>query len=92
MRLFASFCHLYHLLAVTTSSSSSSSSADIHSGTALDWYASEGSRFSYVTELRDMGYSFLLPPEQIIPSGEEMWAAFEVIIKKIIEVSPQQPQ
>ena len=62
--------------------------ADIHSGTALDWYSSEGSRFSYVTELRDQGYSFVLPPEQIIPSGEEMWAAFEVVIRQLIELSP----
>jgi hypothetical protein len=32
-------------------------------------------------------YGFVLPPNQIIPSGEEMWAGFEVVIKKIIEVS-----
>jgi hypothetical protein len=32
-------------------------------------------------------YGFVLPPGQIIPSGEEMWAGFEVVIKKLIEVS-----
>ena len=32
-------------------------------------------------------YGFVLPPNQIIPSGEEMWAGFEVVIKKLIEVS-----
>ena len=63
---------------------------DVHSGTSNDWYTSLGSRFVYTTELRDQGYSFLLPPEQIIPSGEEMWAAYEVMLAKAIEVSREE--
>ena len=46
-----------------------------------------GTRFAFTTELRDTGlYGFVLPPEQIIPSGEEMWAGFEVVIKKILSL------
>ncbi len=30
------------------------------------------------------GYGFELPADQIIPSGEEMWAAYEVILDKLI--------
>ena len=36
--------------------------------------------FSYAVELRDKGqYGFLLPPEQIIPSGEETLQALRTI-------------
>ena len=46
-----------------------------------------GTRFAFTTELRDTGrYGFVLPPDQIIPSGEEMWAGFEVVIKKILSL------
>lgn len=66
-------------------------SADLYpaAGASDDWYKGVlGSRFSFTTELRDTGrYGFVLPPNQIIPSGEEMWAGFEVVIKKLIEVS-----
>jgi len=41
-------------------------------------------RFAFTTELRDTGhYGFELPKEQIIPSGEEMWAGFEVVIDRV---------
>jgi len=66
-------------------------SADLYpaAGASDDWYKGVlGTRFSFTTELRDTGrYGFVLPPNQIIPSGEEMWAGFEVVIKKLIEVS-----
>merc|ERR1712080_53238 len=58
-------------------------SADLYpcGGAADDWYKSEGFRFSFTTELRDTGhYGFVLPPSQIIPSGEEILAGFEVVI------------
>ncbi|XP_065833345.1 uncharacterized protein [Oscarella lobularis] len=54
------------------------------SGTASDWFygleATEANRgyraAGYTIELRDTGqYGFLLPPQQIIPNGEEMLAA-----------------
>jgi len=56
-------------------------------GASDDWYKGVlGSRFSFTTELRDTGrYGFVLPADQIIPSGEEMWAGFEVVINKILE-------
>ncbi|XP_065833344.1 carboxypeptidase B-like isoform X2 [Oscarella lobularis] len=53
-------------------------------GTAIDWfYGPEATEMnkgyrsaSYAIELRDTGdYGFLLPPDQIIPNGEEMLAA-----------------
>jgi len=58
------------------------------SGDANDWYTHDvGIRFSYTIELRDQGFGFELPPEQIIPSGEEMWAAYQVCFDKVIEVN-----
>lgn len=43
------------------------------SGTASDWaYEKAGIKYSYTIELRDTGtYGFLLPRQQIIPTGEE---------------------
>merc|ERR1719384_1477189 len=65
-------------------------SADLYpaAGASDDWYKGVlGSRFAYTTELRDTGlHGFILPKEQIIPSGEEMWAGFEVVINRIIEL------
>ncbi len=40
----------------------------------------QGARFVFTAELRDNGFGFLLPPEQIHPSGEEFWEAFKVQI------------
>ena len=44
------------------------------SGGSIDWtYEVLGVKYSYALELRDDGnYGFILPPEQIIPCGEEM--------------------
>jgi len=46
-------------------------------GSSVDWtYGREGIVHSYAVELRDQGeYGFLLPPEQIVPTGEELTAA-----------------
>ena len=62
--------------------------SDPASGASDDWYKGVlGSRFAFTTELRDTGnYGFILPANQIIPSGEEMWAAFEVVINKILSL------
>ena len=64
------------------------SCSDPAAGASDDWYKGVlGSRFAYTTELRDTGfYGFVLPPDQIIPSGEEMWAAFEVVIAKMLSL------
>ena len=46
-----------------------------------------GSRFTFTTELRDTGnYGFILPASQIKPSGEEMWAGFEVEINRLLSL------
>ena len=69
---------------------------DPASGASDDWYKAPrsegglGARFAYTIELRDKDdgiYTFLLPEEQIKPSGEELWEAKRVIFKKMIEVS-----
>lgn len=46
---------------------------DEFSGTTTDWtYDVAGVPLSYTIELRDTGeYGFVLPPDQIIPNGEE---------------------
>jgi len=42
-------------------------------------YGELGILYSYTPELRDTGqYGFLLPPAQIVPSGEETFRALEV--------------
>ncbi|RUP50331.1 hypothetical protein BC936DRAFT_139609 [Jimgerdemannia flammicorona] len=47
------------------------------SGGSLDWtYARGGAKYSYAVELRDTGtHGFLLPPDEIVPTGEEALAA-----------------
>ncbi|XP_040572886.1 carboxypeptidase B [Lepeophtheirus salmonis] len=59
------------------------------SGTSDDWYMKIlGSRFAYTFELRQGGpYGFELPSEQIYPSGQELWVAFEVILDKMYNVT-----
>ncbi len=61
---------------------------DPASGAADDWYKGVlGSRFTFTTELRDTGnYGFILPASQIKPSGEEMWAGFEVEINRLLSL------
>jgi len=47
------------------------------SGSSADWgYDAPGVKYSYGIELRDTGeYGFLLPADQIVPQGEEIWAS-----------------
>ena len=44
---------------------------------------------SYGMELRDTGhYGFLLPPQQIIPTGQEVWAFHMAVAREIIKAFP----
>jgi len=56
------------------------------SGSAQDWYYGQANvSLSYTVELRDTGsYGFQLPPSQIIPTGEENWAAFKGFVNAIL--------
>merc|ERR1711997_796777 len=64
-------------------------SADLYpaAGASDDWYRGGlGARYSFTTECRDTGYyGFVLPPEQIIPSGEKLFAGMKVVFEKLIQ-------
>jgi len=56
------------------------------SGDIGDFLYSKGVTYSTCVELRDTGqYGFLLPPTQIIPTGEEIWAAAKVMGQYILD-------
>merc|ERR1712110_1126092 len=57
------------------------------SGGTLDWTLGEaGIPYSFAMELRDTGnYGFILPPDQIIPTGEEVWAFHLTVAREIIQ-------
>jgi len=59
-------------------------------GTAQDWYFSKANiSIAYTFELRDTGrFGFLLPANQIIPSGEEIWAALFHLSKYVYNSLP----
>ena len=63
----------------------SSTFTDPYSGGSADWAQGwAGIKYSYVTELRDEGvYGFLLPPEEILPTGQEVWAGIRVFLRYI---------
>jgi len=56
------------------------------SGGSIDWAHGEaGIGFATSMELRDTGnYGFLLPPEQIIPTAEEVWAFHHTVIRELM--------
>ncbi|MEW6199966.1 MAG: M14 family zinc carboxypeptidase [Planctomycetota bacterium] len=50
------------------------------SGVSIDWVYDATGAFSWTIELRDTGeYGFQLPANQIIPTGEEIYAAVRVL-------------
>lgn len=55
---------------------------DLAAGGSNDWaYDARGIQYAYSIELRDTGeYGFLLPAEQILPTGEETWAGIVAAI------------
>ncbi|KAK4057321.1 hypothetical protein OIO90_001818 [Microbotryomycetes sp. JL221] len=55
-------------------------------GDSIDWtYAAAKIRWSFASELRGSVWAFLLPPDQIRPSGEEMSAALSSLANYIIQ-------
>ncbi|KAF9425663.1 hypothetical protein BGZ94_007345 [Podila epigama] len=55
------------------------------SGSSTDYAYSVGAGASFAVELRDTGrYGFSLPANQIVPSGQETWAAFTAILDNIV--------
>jgi len=56
------------------------------SGTADDWgYSKANIKLTYTIELRDTGtYGFQLPANQIIPNGQEIWAAMKYYCNYVI--------
>jgi hypothetical protein len=52
------------------------------SGDSVDYaYEVAKANFSMTVELRDTGdYGFILPPEQIKPTGEEFWAGMAYVL------------
>jgi len=61
------------------------------SGSSADWgYTEAGIVFSYGIELRDTGeYGFLLPADQIVPQGEEIWASLKYNADQLTALSVQ---
>jgi len=59
----------------------------VASGGSLDWTLGElGIPYSYGMELRDTGANgFLLPPTEIIPTGEEVWAFHMTVARELIK-------
>ena len=55
------------------------------SGTSLDWAWDDAGVYSFTYELRDTGnFGFILPPEQIIPSGEEILESFLYVGEQVL--------
>ena len=60
------------------------------SGGSNDWTYGDGKvLYSYACELR--GNSFILPPDQIIPSGQESFAGFKAMAQYILQ-NPGSPK
>ena len=60
---------------------------DAYSGGSADWARGVAEiTYSYGVELRDKGWhGFLLPANQIVPTGEEIFAGLKVLGKRLIE-------
>ena len=55
------------------------------SGTSLDWAWDDAGVYAFTYELRDTGnFGFILPPEQIIPSGEEILESFLYVGEQVL--------
>ena len=57
-------------------------------GNTIDWAMQKaGVTYAYLFELRDDGeFGFLLPTDQIQPTGEEIWAGVKAMVFEIIAI------
>jgi len=59
------------------------------SGSSVDYTYNAGVLYSFAVELRDTGaYGFVLPPNQIIPSGEETYEALKLWAGEVLNSNP----
>lgn len=58
---------------------------DQSSGTSRDWAKGVANiPYVYTIELRDTGkHGWILPPDEIIPTGQEMWAGVKATFQAI---------
>jgi carboxypeptidase A4 len=70
---------IYTVISVTAQfGKASGGSVDYALGTAL-------AKYSLAHELRDTGrFGFVLPPEYIVPTGEEIWAFHVAVARELI--------
>jgi len=55
-------------------------------GASDDWAKDHGIKYTATIEMRDTGrYGFVLPPTQIIPNAQEIWAALQIVFQRVIE-------
>jgi len=58
-------------------------------GTASDWFYKIGIYGAFTVELRDTGrFGFILPPDQIIPTGDENYIGSLLFIQTIFDTHP----
>lgn len=63
------------------------------SGCEDDWMSYKAGLVAYTIELRDTGdYGFVLPAAQIVPMGEEIWAAMNVFVPFVLARNISQNQ
>ena len=63
--------------------------SDAAAGGSDDWcYGVAKVKYVYTLELRDAGkYGFVLPKNQIIPTGEETWAGIKALAEAVYKDS-----
>ena len=59
---------------------------DLFSGGSADWVAAqEKTKYIFTVELRDRGkYGFLLPEDQVLETGRELWSGVKVIAQQVL--------
>jgi hypothetical protein len=51
-----------------------------------DWMSLKGGMIGFTIELRDTGrYGFVLPPTDILPTGQEIWAALKAMVHQLLK-------